>query len=183
MTARRPCSPAQGPLEAYTVQFDSLFHSLAQQHNFRDYLTGLLLPRDRPKTLTAPAGAAPLMQAQAAPVQRLQFFLSESRWDAEAIIARNLQLLGAAPLTAPTADGVLVIDDTGQRKEGSATDHVARQYLGSVGKIDNGIVAVTTTNRQHIEPALPARSLSKDRSHQGSRNVAEGNIARGIAKI
>lgn len=66
MTARRPCSPAPGPLEAYTVQFDSLFHSLAQQHNFRDYLAGLLLPRDRPKTLTAPAGAAPLMQAQAA---------------------------------------------------------------------------------------------------------------------
>ena len=31
----------------------------------------------------------------------------------------------------------------GIRKDGSATDHVAHQYLGSVGKIDNGIVAVT----------------------------------------
>ena len=39
---------------------------------------------------------------------------------------------------------MLIIDGTGDRKDGSATDHVARQYLGSVGKIDNGIVAVTT---------------------------------------
>jgi SRSO17 transposase len=30
------------------------------------------------------------------------------------------------------------------RKDGCATDHVAGQYLGSVGKIDKDIVAVTT---------------------------------------
>jgi SRSO17 transposase len=36
-----------------------------------------------------------------------------------------------------------VLDDTGDRKDGTATAHVARQYLGSVGKVDNGIVAVT----------------------------------------
>jgi SRSO17 transposase len=39
---------------------------------------------------------------------------------------------------------VLVVDDTDDRKDGSATAHVARQYLGSVGKTDNGIVAVTS---------------------------------------
>ena len=37
-----------------------------------------------------------------------------------------------------------MLDDTGDRKDGTATAHVARQYLGSVGKIDNGIVAVTS---------------------------------------
>ena len=37
-----------------------------------------------------------------------------------------------------------MIDHTGDRKDGTATAHVARQYLGSVGKIDNGIVAVTS---------------------------------------
>ena len=50
----------------------------------------------------------------------------------------------ADPATAATDQGVLVIDDTGDRKDGNATDHVARQYLGSVGKVDNGIVAVTS---------------------------------------
>lgn len=39
----------------------------------------------------------------------------------------------------PLCCGVLVIDDTGDRKEGCATDHVARKYLGSLGEIDNGI--------------------------------------------
>jgi SRSO17 transposase len=77
-------------------------------------------------------------------VQQLQFFLSEAVWDADRIAARTLQLLATDPLTAPTAAGVLVIDDTGDRKDGCAIDHVAHQYLGSVGKIDNGIVAVTT---------------------------------------
>lgn len=167
MTARRPCPPAPSPLEDYARQFDCLFHSLAQRHHFRTYLTGLLSSRDRAKTLTALAGAEPLVQAQAAPVQQLQYFLSESAWDAEEVTTRTLQLLRADPLTASNADGVLVIDDTGDRKDGCATDHVARQYLGSVGKIDNGIVAVTTLWAHelryyplHVKPYTPECRLA-----------------------
>lgn len=37
---------------------------------------------------------------------------------------------------------IVVIDETGDRKKGTKTDYVARQYLGSIGKIDNGIVSV-----------------------------------------
>ena len=47
MTSRRPCPPAPGPLEDYAQRFDSLFSSLAQRRGLRDYLQGLLLPRDR----------------------------------------------------------------------------------------------------------------------------------------
>nr|WP_217346597.1 transposase [Noviherbaspirillum sp. L7-7A]MBV0881062.1 transposase [Noviherbaspirillum sp. L7-7A] len=94
MTARRPCPPASGPLEDYATHFDPSFHSLAQRHHFRTYLAGLLAPRDRPKTLTALAGAEQLVEAQTAPVQQLQFFLSESCWDADLITMRTLQLLG-----------------------------------------------------------------------------------------
>ncbi len=36
----------------------------------------------------------------------------------------------------------VVIDETGDRKKGTKTDYVARQYLGSIGKVDNGIVSV-----------------------------------------
>jgi SRSO17 transposase len=89
-------------------------------------------------------GAEPVVAAQAADVQRLQFFLSESTWDAEAINTRRLALLRSDPATAPHAAGVLVIDDTGDRKAGSHTEHVARQWLGSIGKVDNGIFAVTS---------------------------------------
>lgn len=67
MSARLPVPPAPGPLEEYATQFDELFATLAQRHSFREYLQGLLLPRDRNKTLTALAGAEPIAQAQAAP--------------------------------------------------------------------------------------------------------------------
>jgi SRSO17 transposase len=144
MTERRPCPPAPGPLEAYAAQFDPLFGTLAQRRNFREYLQGLLLPRDRNKTLTALVGAEPIVEAHAGAVQRLQFFLSESPRDGEAVNASRLALLLGDPATAPHADGVLVIDDTGDRKAGKRTAHVARQWLGSVGKVDNGIVAVSS---------------------------------------
>jgi SRSO17 transposase len=39
---------------------------------------------------------------------------------------------------------LLIIDGTVVPKKGKATDYVARQYLGRLGKIDNGIVAVVS---------------------------------------
>src|SRR5689334_14046546 len=143
MSARQPCPPAPGPLEAFAAQFDSLFGSLGRRRSLRHYLSGLLAPRDRNKTLTALAGAEPLVQAQSPEVQRLQYFLSEADWSAEALNARRVALLQSEAATAAHSGGVLVVDDTGDRKDGTATEHVGRQYLGSLGKTDNGIVAVT----------------------------------------
>src|SRR5829696_2681893 len=134
MTARQPCPPAPGPLEAFAVQFDALFGSLGQRRSFRGYLSGLLAPRDRNKTLTALAGAEPVVQAQSPEVQRLQYFLSEADWSAEALNARRLAPLQSEAATAAHRGGVLVLDDTGDRKDGTATAHVGRQYLGSVGR-------------------------------------------------
>ncbi|MGJ6969763.1 transposase [Streptosporangium sp. G11] len=58
--------------------------------------------------------------------------MSESPWDHEKINARRFELLRTDPVTAPHAGGVLVVDDTGDRKDGTATAHTAHQYLGSV---------------------------------------------------
>ena len=163
MTACQPCPPAPGPLEGFAAGFDPLFGSLGQRRGFRGYLGGLLAPRDRNKTLTALAGAEPVVQAQGPEVQRLQYFLSEAEWSAEVLDARRLALLQAEPATAAHRGGVLVLDDTGDRKDGTATAHAGRQYLGSVGKTDNGIVAVTTlwTDGRahyplHVAPYTPA---------------------------
>src|SRR5918995_1360350 len=176
VTKRLPCPPAPGPLEAYAAQFDPLFGSLAQRRGLRAYLQGLLLPRDRNKTLTALAGAEPVVGAQHAAVQGLQFFLSESPWDQEQLNQRRLELLLDDPATAPHGQGVLVIDDSGDRKDGTATAHVARQYLGSLGKTDNGIVAVTSLWADervywpvHVQPYTPASRLPKGRRDPGFR--------------
>jgi hypothetical protein len=176
MTKRLPCPPAPGPLEGYAAQFDPLFRSLAQRRGLRAYLQGLLLPRDRNKTLTALAGAEPLVGAQHAAVQGLQWFLSESTWDHEQVNQHRLELLLADPATRPHDQGVLVIDDTGDRKDGRHTAHVARQYLGSVGKTDNGIVAVTSLWADervywpaHVTPYTPASRLPKGKRDPGFR--------------
>ncbi|MEW1552088.1 transposase [Streptomyces tsukubensis] len=174
MTARVPCPPAPGPLEAYAARFDDIFTNLAQRRGFREYLGGLLLPRDRNKTLTCLAGAEPVVGAQHPAVQRLQFFLSESRWDPEKVNARRVELLLADPATAPHAGGVLVVDDSGDRKAGSATAHVGKQYLGSLGKVDRGVVTVTTCwaderlyHPLHAVPYTPAHYFPTGKKDPG----------------
>ena len=176
MSTRVPAPPAPGPLEEYAAEFDPLFSTLAQRRSFREYLQGLLLPRERNKTLTALAGAEPITQAQEGPVQRLQFFLSESPWELNQVTERRLELLFSHPETAPHEGGVLVIDETGDRKGGHQTDHVARQYLGSVGKVDNGIVAVSSLWADehlyyplHVEPYTPAERLPKGKKDPAFR--------------
>jgi hypothetical protein len=176
MTTRRPCPPAPGLLEDFAAQFDGLFSSLAQRRGLRDYLQGLLLPRDRNKTLTGLAAAEPVVGAQHREVQRLQWFLSESTWDHQGLNERRVRLLCQDPATAPNDRGVLVIDDTGDRKDGTATAHVARQYLGSVGKTDNGIVAVTSLWADercywpvHAVPYTPASRLAAGKRDPGFR--------------
>src|SRR3989475_7272029 len=144
MTKPKPCPPAPGPLEGYAARFDDLFTHVAQRQGFRDYLAGLLAPRDRNKTLTALAGAEPVAGAQHPAVQRLQFFLSESRWEPEKVNARRLELLAADPATAPHEGGVLVIDDSGDRKDGTKTAHVGHQWPGRYGETDHGAGTATT---------------------------------------
>lgn len=71
-------------------------------------------------------------------------FLSGSRWDPEQVNARRSELLLADPATAPHEGGVLVIDDSGDRKDGMKTAHVGNQWLGRYRKTDDGVVTVTT---------------------------------------
>src|SRR6516225_4126166 len=109
-------------------------------------------------------GAGPVTGARHPAVQRLRFFLSESRRDPDQVNARRLELLLAGPATAPHGGGVLVIDDSGDRKDGTKTAHVGRQWLGRYGKTGNGVVTVTTLRADgrvyypvHGVPYTPAR--------------------------
>ena len=186
MTKPKPCPRAPGPLEEYAARFDDLFTHVAQRRGMREYLAGLLAPRDRNKTLTALAGAEPVTGAGHPAVQRLQFFVSESRWDAEQVNARRLELLAADPATAPHSGGVLVIDDSGDRKDGTKTAHVGHQWLGRYGKTDNGVVTVTTVWADervyypvHAMPYTPARHFAKGKNDPAFRTKLQ--IGAGLA--
>lgn len=47
-----------------------------------------------------------------------------------------LQVLKGRPI-------IKMIDETGDKKKGTTTDYVKRQYIGNLGKVENGVVAVT----------------------------------------
>src|SRR5256886_5892359 len=176
MSTPKPCRAAPGPLGGYAAGLDDLFTHVAQRRGFRDSLAGLLAPRDRNKTLTALAGAEPVAGAGHRAVQRLQFFLSESRWDPEKVNTRRLELLAADPAAAPHGGGVLVIDDSGDRKDGTKTAHVGHQWLGRYGKTGNGVVTVTTVWADerlyypvHAVPCTPARHFARGTSDPAFR--------------
>ncbi|MDQ3182936.1 MAG: IS701 family transposase [Actinomycetota bacterium] len=163
MTARLPVEPAPGPLEGYAARFDDLFRARAQREGFRRYLEGLLLPAERNKTLTALANTEPVAGAQRREAQSLQWFLSESGWDPKEVNERRLELLVEDPATAPEEGGVLVIDEHGDRKWGKHTAHVGKQWLGNIGKTENGVVSVSSLLADEgvyfpleVEPYTPA---------------------------
>jgi SRSO17 transposase len=144
MTKRIEVAPAPAPLEAYMKHFDPVFGKSNQREGFRRYMEGLLPPSERHKTLTGLVNTEPVVGAQLPRAQKLQWFLSESDWDERKVQAERLKLLREDATTAPNTRGVLVIDEIGDRKDGHKTAHVARQYLGDLGKIDNGVVSVTS---------------------------------------
>src|SRR5260221_14548856 len=163
MTERLEVAPAPAPLEEYVKHFDGLFGKSNQREGFRRYVEGLLLPSERHKTLTGLTNTEPVVGAQVARPQRLQWFLSESDWSERAVQAERLRLLREDVTTAPTAQGVLVIDETGDRKDGHQTAHVSRQYLANLGQIDNGVVSVSSLWADEgvyypvdVEPYTPA---------------------------
>ena len=89
------------------------------------------------KTLPAIAEIMRLENAQG-----LHHFLTQSPWDAPALRRQRLELI--LKLVKERKIVLIIIDETGDPKNGKATDYVARHYLGRLGKIDNGIVAVVS---------------------------------------
>jgi len=74
----------------------------------------------------------------------LHHFLTDAPWSAEKINSRRLEIMNKCSQTRINKGFSLIIDDSGHRKSGNFTDGVGRQYLGEIGKTDNGIVIVTT---------------------------------------
>jgi SRSO17 transposase len=194
MTKRLPASPAPGPLEDFAERFDDLFGARAQREGFRRYLEGLLLPAERNKTLTALANTEPVDGAQRKEAQSLQWFLSESGWDAREVNGRRLELLFGDARTAPNGEGVLVIDEHGDRKWGKKTAHVGKQWLGNMGKTENGVVSVSSLLAEEgvyyplaVEPYTPAHHFEKGRSDAAFRTklriageLVERSVAGGV---
>ena len=71
---------------------------------------------------------------------------------------------------------MLVIDDGGDRKDGTKTAHVGHQWLGRYGNTDNGVVTVTTVWADerlyypvHAVPYTPAKHFAKGKNDPAFR--------------
>jgi SRSO17 transposase len=121
----------------YLGRYRDCFLQKRTMAHFDTYCRGLLsdLPRKSVEPIALEAGTA---------VRTLQEFLVTARWDQERARTRLQQDLAAAVAAIPedAVGTVGVIDETSCQKWGEHTPGVQRQYLGCVGKVDNGIVTV-----------------------------------------
>ena len=127
-----------GPAFArYLGRYRDCFLQKRTAGHFDNYCRGLLsdLPRKSVEPIALACGTA---------ARTLQEFLVTADWGHE-IAREKLQRRMAEVLDALPDDPlgtVGVIDETSCAKKGDRTPGVRRQYLGCLGKIDNGIVTV-----------------------------------------
>ena len=120
--------------------FDELMGRIARRfgrveprRRARAFVLGLLagLPRKNCWTIAEHAGDAT--------PDGMQHLLARARWDADGV-RDDLRGYVAGQLGDPGA--VLVVDETGDLKKGTATAGVQRQYTGTAGRVENSQVAV-----------------------------------------
>jgi len=129
----RDAHPTVALIDEYCGEYRDLFKKVTNYECFKYLHIGIASPIKK-KSLPEIAKVVSINSPQS-----LHHFIANSDWSVEKLRGRRLEkikrALGKNAIT-------VVIDETGDRKKGKKTDYVARQYLGSVGKIDNGIVSV-----------------------------------------
>ena len=76
--------------------------------------------------------------------QRLHHFFTEAPWSSSQVNERRLEIINKCSQRRITRAFSFIIDDAVHRERGNFRDGVGRQYIGEIGKRDNGIVVVTT---------------------------------------
>src|SRR5215471_17136304 len=118
-------------------EFQSTFHDCFARSeprvHFFDYMVGQFSKLAR-KSIEPMA-----LQVEGGTIRGLQRFISDVRWDEEQM-RWNYHQLVAEEMGDP--DGVLMFDETGFVKKGKDSVGVARQYCGTLGKVENCQVGV-----------------------------------------
>jgi SRSO17 transposase len=143
------------------------FTRVEPRRRARAFLLGLLagLPRTNCWTIAEHAG-------DASP-DGMQHLLAGAVWAAEAV---RDDLRGYVVELLGDPDAVLVVDETGDLKKGSATVGVQRQYTGTAGRVENAQVAVYLAYASRAGSAFIDRALYLPRSWTGdsARRAAAG---------
>lgn len=127
-----------GCFEKWCKKFDDVFRRSGQRNHFRTYLAGLLSEGQRKNISVIVANTIGVSYCN------VHHFIHDSPWDSDELNNRRINIMWQIGQTRPKHGFKLIIDDSGHRKSGHATDGVGRQYIGQMGKIENGMVEVTT---------------------------------------
>jgi len=121
-------------LAAFLKPFGELIARSESRQALERYATGLLadLPR---KTASGMGRSLPGIGGQ-----RLQSFLTRAAWDSKEMDRLRIEHMLRH---ASVGSGVVVVDDTGFAKKGRHSVGVARQYSGTLGRVDNCQVVVS----------------------------------------
>src|SRR3954471_13372889 len=84
----------------------------------------------------------------------MQHLLARAAWDTDAVAG---ELRGFVVEHLGAADGILVVDETGDLKKGRHTVGVQRQYTGTAGRIENAQVGVYLGSASRRRHAIVAR--------------------------
>ena len=139
----RDDTPTVAFIDRYCEDYKDLFPEVRSYECFKYLHLGIISPIKR-KSLPEIAKVVGVYSAQSLHhfISRARFARSAERispWSTAELKTRRLSIL----LKALKRNSItVIIDETGDRKKGNKTDYVARQYLGSLGKIDRGIVSV-----------------------------------------
>jgi len=144
-----------GGLRTFHKRFAPLFGRKEAQRHGAQYVRGLLVTREERRNAENLAEAVVGNKERAA--RALQQFLTDSPWRHESVLAELHHFLAEHLLPQDAgeglaADGVFTLDGTGFAKRGKRSAGVARQYSGTLGKVDNcqiGIFLGYATARGH----------------------------------
>ena len=134
MVEPRPPAPTVKFVDEYCQLYENLFPEVRSFEAFKYLHMGCVSDIKR-KTLPEIAKIVGLDNHQP-----LHHFLTESPWSVKELRRQRLEFILYILQGRPI---ILIIDETGDKKKGNTTDYVKRQYIGNLGKTDNGIVAVT----------------------------------------
>jgi SRSO17 transposase len=115
-----------------------------QRDHAKTYLAGLASDLERKNTES-------IAYRHDAERHGLQHFVGSSTWDHRPLLR---ELAGQVGRAIGTPDGVIVFDPSGFPKKGDASVGVQRQWLGRLGKVDNGQVGVFMAYASSHEHAL-----------------------------
>ncbi len=158
-------TPAAMPpcFDRWCKKFDDLLKTKAQKREFRHYLGGLLGESERKNIYQMASNSVGVTY------HKLHHFLTEATWSADKINERRLEVLNKCNQTRISRGFSLIVDDSGHRKSGNFTAGVGRQYIGEIGKTDNGNVVVTT----HLYDGKKSLPLDIE-LYQHATSLAEG---------